>query len=243
MTAGATFLLDGREVAFADGETVMEAALGAGVYIPHLCWHPDFPPHGSCKLCTVSVNGKHAAACSTRAAAGMDVKNETPELADMRRALVQMLFVEGNHTCPACEKSGECELQAVAYHVGMTTPHFEHFFPDRELDASHPDVFLDRNRCILCELCVRASRDVDGKRVFAINGRGIDSRLVVNSPTGRLADSALERTDAAVAVCPVGAILPKGRAWETPIGERRYDRAPIAEVSVRDYAQRRRRHG
>lgn len=243
MSESARFTLDGREVRFAPGETVMQAALGAGVYIPHLCWHPDYVPHGSCKLCTVSVNGKHAAACTTRAAAGMRVENEIPALNDMRRALIQMLFVEGNHTCPACEKTGACELQAVAYHVGMTTPHFEHFFPSRDLDASHPDVFLDRNRCILCELCVRASRDADGKRVFAINGRGIRSRLVVNSLSGRLGDSDLAAGDAAVAVCPVGAILRKGAAWKTPIGERRYDKAPIAEVSVRDYAQRRRRHG
>ncbi len=243
MSDAATIVIDGREVPFAPGESVMQAALGAGVYIPHLCYHPDYVPHGSCKLCTVSINGKHAAACTTRAAAGMTIANETPELNDMRRALVQMLFVEGNHTCPACEKTGACELQAVAYHVGMTTPHFEHFFPSRDLDASHPDVFLDRNRCILCGLCVRASRDVDRKHVFAITGRGIQSRLTVNSASGRLADTELADTDAAVAVCPVGAILRRGRAWSTPIGERRYDRAPIAEVSVRDYAERRRRHG
>ncbi len=100
-----------------------------------------------------------------------------------------MLFVEGNHTCPACEKSGDCRLQAVGYHVGMVTPRFEHFFPARDLDASHPDVLLDRNRCILCELCVQASREVDGKHVFAIGGRGINARLIVNAPSGRLGDS------------------------------------------------------
>jgi [NiFe] hydrogenase diaphorase moiety small subunit len=162
----------------------------------------------------------------------MVVESQTAEVDDLRRALVELLFVEGNHTCPACEKSGECRLQAVGYHVGMLTPRFEHFFPARDLDASHPDVLLDRNRCILCELCVQASRDVDGKNVFAVAGRGIRSRIIVNSPSGRLGDSALSVDDVAVSVCPVGAILVKRHAYEVPIGRRTYDRQPISEVAI-----------
>jgi [NiFe] hydrogenase diaphorase moiety small subunit len=227
-----TFSLDGKDIAFREGETVMQAALDAGHYIPHLCYRPGFAPHGSCKLCTVAIDGRNASSCTTRAREGMRVETETPELADMRRALVEMLFAEGNHTCPACEKSGECELQAVAYHVGMDHSRFDLFFPVRDLDASHPDVLLDRNRCILCDLCVRASRDVDGKGVFAISGRGIRSRVVVNSPSGLLGDTDLAATDAAVRACPVGAILPKRRAYLTPIGRRTFDLHPIAEVAI-----------
>jgi ferredoxin len=77
----------------------------------------------------------------------------------------------------------------------MEGPHFEEFYPDRPVDASHPELLLDFNRCILCELCVRASRDVDGKNVFAIGGHGIGTRLVVNSPSGRLADSDIHADD------------------------------------------------
>ena len=231
MSDGKCFKVDGQGVPFRDGETVMEAALDAGVYIPHLCYKPGFHPHGSCKLCTVKIGGRFVAAC-TVAADGMLVESETPEVDAMRRTLTEMLFVEGNHTCPACEKSGDCRLQAVGYHVGMVTPRFVHFFPARDLDASHPDVLLDRNRCILCELCVQASRDVDGKNVFAIGGRGIKARLIVNAPSGRLGDSTLAVDDAAVGVCPVGAILVKRHAYEVPIGLRTYDRQPISEVAV-----------
>jgi len=227
-----TFTLDGREIAFRDGDTIMDAALAAGVYIPHLCHLPGYAPHGSCKLCTVTVDGRNAAACTTRAAAGMAVACDTPELNASRCALTEMLFVEGNHTCPACEKSGDCRLQALAYHVGMTRPRFAHLYPARDLDASHPDVMLDRNRCILCGLCVRASRDADGKDVFAIGGRGIRARLLVSAASGRLADTTLAASDRAVAVCPVGALLPKRRGYEVPIGQRTYDRRPIAEVCV-----------
>jgi [NiFe] hydrogenase diaphorase moiety small subunit len=141
-----------------------------------------------------------------------------------------MLFVEGNHVCPGCEKSGACQLQAVAYYTGMLAPHFTHFFPRRELDASHPDFIIDFNRCILCELCVRASRDQDGKRVFAISGRGLGSHLVIDSPSGKLGDSSFAATDKAAHVCPVGAILPKHGGYEVPIGERLYDREPISRV-------------
>ncbi len=224
-----TFSLDGKPIPFSDGETILQAASRAGVFIPHLCFHPEFKPHGSCKLCTVKVNGRQMASCTLRAAAGMVVESDTQELNDERRALTQMLFVEGNHFCPSCEKSGQCQLQATAYHLGMMSPHFDHFFPNRPVDASHPDFLLDFNRCILCSLCVRASRDVDGKNVFALSGRGIKTHLIVNARSGRLADTDFAATDKAAQVCPVGVILPKRRGFAVPIGERKYDQQPIGE--------------
>lgn len=227
-----TFTLDGKVIPFEEGETIMEAAAAAGVYIPHLCHHPEFKPHGSCKLCTVNIGGRLGAACTNKAAEGMAVESETEALNADRRALTQMLFVEGNHVCPSCEKSGNCQLQAVAYHLGMLTPHFTHFYPARDVDASHPDVLLERNRCILCELCVRASRDVDGKNVFGIGGRGIKARLIVNSASGRLADTNLSVTDRAAEVCPTGAIIRKRHGFTVPIGKRLYDHHDIAEVPV-----------
>ncbi|MCO5097229.1 MAG: 2Fe-2S iron-sulfur cluster-binding protein [Rhodocyclaceae bacterium] len=227
-----TFILDGKIIPFEEGETIMEAASAAGVYIPHLCHHPEFKPHGSCKLCTVNIGGRLGASCTNKAAAGMVVESQTEALNTDRRALTQMLFVEGNHICPSCEKSGNCQLQAVAYHLGMLTPHFTHFYPARDIDASHPDVLLERNRCILCELCVRASRDVDGKNVFGIGGRGIKSRLIVNSASGRLADTNMSVTDRAAEVCPTGAIVRKRHGFTVPIGRRLYDNHDIAEVPV-----------
>ena len=225
-----TFTLDGKTIPFEEGETIMEAASAAGVYIPHLCHHPEFKPHGSCKLCTVSIGGRLGAACTNRAAEGMAVESETAALNADRLALTQMLFVEGNHVCPSCEKSGNCQLQAVAYHLGMLTPHFPHFYPARDVDASHPDVLLERNRCILCELCVRASRDVDGKNVFGIGGRGIRARLIVNSASGRLADTNLSVRDRAAEVCPTGAIILKRHGFTVPIGRRLYDHQSIADL-------------
>jgi len=230
MSETASFLLDGVEIAFEAGDTIMDAALRAGKYIPHLCHNPEFRPHGSCRVCVVGVNGRHVSACTQPATAGVAVDNSSTVITEQRRNLLQMLFVEGNHVCPGCEKSGACQLQAVAYYCNMLSPHYTHFFPRRDVDASHPDIAIDFNRCILCELCVRASRDVDGKNVFAISGRGIGSHLVINSGSGRLGDSDFSASDKAAHVCPVGAILPKNRGYERPIGERLYDLQPISVV-------------
>lgn len=226
------FLLDGQAVPFEDGQTILEAARAAGRYIPHLCWHPDFPPHGSCKLCIVKVGGRHVSSCALPAADGMEVDSGSAEIRSERRTLLQMLFVEGNHFCPSCEKSGNCELQAQAYEHGMMSARFPHLFPLRPVDASHPDVLLDFNRCIFCELCVRASRDVDGKSVFALTNRGIRKHLVVNAESGRLADTDFSADDLAANICPVGVILKKRHGFNVPIGERKYDREPISRVSL-----------
>lgn len=226
-----TFMLDGKTIPFEEGQTIIQAATAAGVFIPHLCYHPEFKPHGSCKLCTVKVNGRQTASCTMRAMAGMVVENDTEEINAERLALTQMLFVEGNHFCPSCEQSGNCQLQATAYHLGMMTPHYDHFFPNRPVDASHPEVLLDFNRCILCSLCVRASRDVDGKNVFALSGRGIATHLIVNAKSGQLADTNFTLDDKAAQVCPVGVILKKRRGFAVPIGERTYDKQPISETA------------
>jgi [NiFe] hydrogenase diaphorase moiety small subunit len=228
------FTLDGTVVPFDDGETLLAAALRAGHFVPHLCWHPALGYSGACRLCTVKVAGRLGAACTTRAAPGMVVENRTPELDGKRRTLLQMLFVEGNHFCPSCEKSGDCLLQATAYEMGMTGLRFEEFHPARVVDASHDAFWLDLNRCILCKLCVRASHEVDGKDVFAMGGHGIGSRVLVNSPSGALGDSALAAGDLAASVCPVGAILPKRRGFVIPIGQRRFDRASVSAQALQE---------
>jgi len=238
-----TFMLDGVEVPFDPGQTVMQAALAAGRYIPHLCYHPEFRPHGSCKVCTAKVDGRLMATCTTPAESATEVESDTEELNDLRRTLVQMLFAEGNHFCPSCEKSGDCMLQALGYDLGVMTAGFRHLFPDRPVDASHPEILLDFNRCILCELCVRAAREVDGKHVFSLAGRGLAKHLIVNAESGRLVDTDVKVTDKAVHVCPVGAILRKRVGFVTPIGERRYDGSPISAQALADAPRPMEKHG
>jgi [NiFe] hydrogenase diaphorase moiety small subunit len=259
-----TITIDGQPIPFKDGQTIMDAALAAGIYIPHLCHRPGLTPHGSCRLCVVEIGcgsvsshdsdrrvrascevdteSRSASACTAPAVAGQQISSNSPALNEVRKAITQMLFIEGNHLCPACEKTGSCTLQAVAYHLGMLDGHFPQFFPRREVDASHPTVMLDRDRCILCELCVRASREVDGKNVFAIAGRGTAARLIVNSPSGKLADSDLETGDMAVHICPVGAILIKEHGYEVPIGRRTFDLHQVGEIGLEKVVLAKTRH-
>lgn len=221
-----TFTIDGVEVKAKPGQTIMQAADDAGIYIPRLCYHPELAAHGSCRVCTVIVNGKPQTACTQPAAEGMIVENDTPELLEHRRNLVDMLFIEGNHLCMFCERSGNCELQAMAYRLGILAPKYPYFYPDKPVDSTHKDIFLELNRCILCGRCVNASKDVDGKGVFGFVGRSIDKKIAVNSDKN-LKDTNMAVTDKAADVCPVGSINKKGTAFKVPYGARLYDKNPI----------------
>ena len=228
-----TFTVDGIDIEAKQGQTILAAADDAGVYIPRLCAKKGLSPHGSCRVCTVKVNGRFQSACTQPAADGITVENETEEITEFRRNLVEMLFVEGNHYCMFCEKSGNCELQALAYKLGIAAPRYPFMFPERGLDASHPEVFIDRNRCILCGRCVRASKEIDGKNVFQFVGRGDQKRVAVNAES-KLSDTDLQATDTAIDACPVGAILRKRVGYKVPVGSRLYDTNPIgSDISAR----------
>jgi len=238
MTDKVTFTIDGTEIPARAGQMIIEAADEAGVYIPRLCHKPGLAPFGSCRLCTVLVNGRPASACTQPVAEGVVVENDTPTLRDYRRTLIEMLFVEGNHFCMFCEKSGNCELQAMAYRLGITAPTLPYQWPHREVDASHPDIMIDHNRCILCGRCVRASRDLDGKHVFGFVGRGAHKKIAVNADA-KLADTNANVTDQALDVCPVGALLRKHVGYAVPVGRRLYDHEPIGtEIEAKEPAAR-----
>lgn len=221
-----TFIVDGHEIQADPGQTIIEATDRAGIYIPRLCHKPGLAPFGACRVCTVKANGRAVAACTYPVSPGMVVENETPELAAHRRTLLEMLFVEGNHFCMSCEKSGHCELQALGYRYGIAAPQFEYQFPRRPVDASHPDVMIDHNRCILCARCVRTSRDLDGREAFGFVGRGPHKRLAIVAGA-RLKDTGLDATDQALDSCPVGALLRKRVGFAVPVGRRPYDHEPI----------------
>jgi [NiFe] hydrogenase diaphorase moiety small subunit len=223
--SGETFAFDGQTVPLQTGDTILQAAQRAGHEVPHLCWHAEVSASASCRLCTVQADGRPVAACVTPAVAGQRVECHTQALQNRRLRLLQMLFVEGNHFCPGCEKSGQCQLQHQAERAGMTELHYEALNPGRPVDASHPDVWFEPNRCILCQLCVRASDELDGKRVFAIGGHGIGTKLLIDSESGRLGESRLALDDRAAHICPVGALLPKRVGFAVPYGQRAFDDA------------------
>jgi len=221
-----TIFIDGVEVKAQAGQTIMEAADAAGIYIPRLCAMEGLSPYGSCRVCTVMCNGRPQTACTQPVAEGMIVENDTEKIREIRKGIIEMLLVEGNHFCMFCEKSGNCELQALAYRFGITAPRYPYLWPQRDLDASHPDIFIDRNRCVLCARCIRASRDIDDKGVFEFIGRGPGRKIAVNSEAD-LAHTDAAATDKAMDACPVGALFRKRVGYAVPVGRRKYDHKPI----------------
>jgi len=219
------FTIDGKECQGKKGQLIVDAASDNGVYIPVLCHMRDLIPAGSCRICTVLVNGRTMAACTTPVDEGMSVENNTPELLDIRKAIVEMLFVEGNHFCPSCEKSGNCDLQALGYRYQMMVPRFPYAFERRDMDATTPKLFLEKNRCIFCKRCVRVIKDNEGRNIFAFKGRG--DTLEINIDRKLAANISDETAQKAMDICPVGAILRKEIGFVNPIGQRKYDHLPI----------------
>jgi [NiFe] hydrogenase diaphorase moiety small subunit len=221
-----TITIDGVEVKATEGQTVLQAATAANIYIPHLCYHKDLFPGGHCRICTVKANGRPASSCTFPVNEGLVIESDTAEMNGFRKDIVELLFVEGNHQCPSCEASGDCELQALGYRLGLLAPTLPYLRKVRELDASHKDIYIDRDRCVLCGRCARASKEADGKAVFGFEGRGIEKRIAVDAAKG-LSDTNMDAADKAADICPTGCLTVKRQAFRTPVGERVYDSGPI----------------
>lgn len=214
--------IDGVAVSAEENGTLVDVAADAGVYIPTLCHLGGKPCLGTCRVCSVKVDGRVAAACTVRVTEGMTVEIDEPETTDMRKALVELLFAEGNHDCPSCEKSGRCTLQAVGYEVDMVVSRFPYRFPRRERDHVAQRIWLERDRCIFCQRCVEFIRDeATGQKIFSISQRGAAARIEVDAE--RADAMPIEQVRYAVEICPVGAILEKGVGYDVPIGRRTYE--------------------
>lgn len=226
------FKIDGKYCIASKGQYVLEAAKNNGVYIPSLCNIEGMKPRGACRVCNIKVNGKLSTACTTPVFEGMEIENNVPELNNLRKSIIELLFVEGNHFCPACEKSGSCDLQALAYRYQMMVPRFNFQFPKREVEATEKLV-KDHNRCILCKRCIRAIKDENGKSIFAFKRRG--HKVVINIDTdlsGKMTDNHAAK---AMDICPVGALITKEQGFHIPIGKRKYDQQPIGKEIEDNY--------
>ncbi len=218
-------LIDGKESLAKSGTYIIDVARESGIFVPTLCNIPGVKPRGSCRMCTVSVNGRFMAACTTPISEGMDVRTNTPDLIDLRKAILEIMFVEGNHICPVCEKSGNCNLQALAYRFQIMVPRFPYQFPKRTIDAKNPHLVKDNNRCILCKRCIRTIKDEQGRSFFAFHKRGHKIEISIDHNMKDLLTE--EVAQRAVDICPTGALLKKESGYQTPINNRKFERTPI----------------
>jgi bidirectional [NiFe] hydrogenase diaphorase subunit len=208
-----TLMIDGKECAGSEGQTVLEVAREAGVGIPTLCHLDGLCDVGACRLCVVEVRGstKLLPSCTTAVAEGMEVTTDSDRLVEYRRAIVEMLFVERNHVCAVCVANNNCELQSRAAELGLTHLELDTINPSLGVDASHERFAIDHNRCIMCTRCVRVCDEVEGAHTWDVMGRGLEARVVTDlgMPWGE--STTCTGCGKCVQVCPTGAIFEKGR--------------------------------
>ncbi|MDO9578753.1 MAG: 2Fe-2S iron-sulfur cluster-binding protein [Candidatus Cloacimonadales bacterium] len=217
--------IDGKGYLVESDKTVLEVARENKIFIPTLCNLQGIKPQGSCRICTCMIDGRMMTACTTPVSNNMIVITKTEELDKLRSNIVELLFAEGNHFCPSCERSGNCELQALAYLYKIMVPEFDYIFPNRNVDATHPKIILDHNRCILCKRCIRRKKEAENPTWFVFKNRG--DKVQINFDHELTADFDDEMAQKAMDTCPVGAIIRKEKGYDVPMGKRKYDKHPI----------------
>lgn len=203
--------IDGKEIETQPGKSVLDAALEGGIYVPHLCDHPDLNPAGACRLCLVEIEGVegYPASCHLPAAEGMVVQTKTARLTHLRQLAMELLLSDHPEECSTCTKYLNCELQSLKQYLGIS----EHLSVRRRLkyipmDTTHPLFNYDFTRCINCGRCVRACNELRGAEVLTFIQRGEENSAGIE--VGKSWEEAGCRFCGACAeVCPTGAIMDK----------------------------------
>ena len=208
--------IDGKTIEVTEGTTVLRAAEQAGVFIPTLCDHPHLTPYGGCRLCLVEVEGFRTLqpSCTLPAGNNMVIHTDTPKVHAARKLVLSLIFSERNHFCPYCQVSGgDCELQNNAYGEGMDHWPIQPNWQSYEVDASHPYIILEHNRCILCRRCVRACGELVGNFTLGFAERGAASILTADLGVP-LGESTCVSCGMCVQVCPTGALIDRSSAYQ-----------------------------
>ncbi len=207
-----TFSIDGQIISAKEGQTILEAAKDAGIFIPTLCHFPGLTNIGACRLCVVEIgnSSKPQPACTTKVVEGMEVRANTERLKEYRKLILEMLLAERNHQCAVCVANGNCELQNLAIKLGIDHVRFEFRYQNYPVDISHELFGIDHNRCILCTRCVRVCDEIEGAHTWDVAFRGASAMVItdMNQPWGE-AESCTS-CGKCVLVCPTGALFKRG---------------------------------
>ena len=236
-----TISIDGVKITTQPGKMILEAAIEAGVYIPYLCYHPGMKPFAACRMCVVGVEGGrgYPAACVQPVADGMKVRNDVPDVLELRRSVMEMLIAEHpdgcltchrvdicgpndvclrhvsvNDRCVTCPKNERCELKDTVRYLGMNLESpLDYKYRQIPLEVADPFYDRDYNLCIVCGRCVRACEELRGDDAICFTERS-GSALVGTSFGTSLLESGCEFCGACIDVCPVGALVERDHKWE-----------------------------
>jgi predicted molibdopterin-dependent oxidoreductase YjgC len=232
-------IINGKRVFFDDGETILEVATKAGIYIPTLCARPDLPSIGACRLCIVDVEGSrnYPNSCTHPAREGMVVRTATPDIQAVRRNIFQLILAEHpsycivcrNHKdcekvrhgeykagrvigCYTCSHKDTCEIRELSEYLRVKEIRYPQLYKNLPLERDDPFLVRDYNLCILCARCVRACQDVLGHSAIALTKRGHDTKIGTISEVSHL-ESGCAFCGHCIDVCPTGALIARGSSW------------------------------
>ncbi len=205
--AKVTLTIDGRPVQAESGQTVLEAANAAGIYIPTLCYHPDLKPEGVCRLCVVEVKGQRVlpTSCTLPVADGMVVDTHTANVREARKIVLELLLANHPQDCLTCSRNQHCELQKLSNEFGIRELPFEGARRVAEKDASSPSIIRNPEKCVLCDRCVRVCHQIQSVGCIFTSNRGWETEIGPAFGVD-LNKTACVYCGQCVAHCPTGAL-------------------------------------
>ena len=201
-------IINGNHIEAQEGDSVLEAALASGIYIPHLCKHPDLEAVGGCRLCSVEIEGAQEAvpSCMTTVSEGMVVRTDSEKANATRKAAMELILASHPADCTGCPKYGKCELQSLYQYMGVSPEKWRKKSRTFANDDSNPLISHLFTRCIRCGRCIRACRELRGVKVLDFQKTKDGVRAGIEEGK-TLKEAGCQFCGACIEVCPTGSIM------------------------------------